>query len=57
MSGAQEKEKNGGEEATGFAGIEIVDSKVRIARLKMLYVAVKIVLHGNRDRVYYLFHS
>jgi len=57
LSGAQEKEKHGCEETDGFSGIEIVDNTVRIARLKMLYVAAKIVHHGNRNRVYYSIHE
>ena len=57
LAGAQEKQNSGDEYAPGFAGIEIVDNTVRVARLKMLYVAAKIVHHGNRDHVYYSIHE
>lgn len=37
--------------------VEIVDNTIRIARLKMLFVPVKIVFHSNRQRIYYSFHD
>ena len=57
LSGAQQKEQHGCAESPGFSGIAIVDHTVRIARLKMLYVAAKIVHHANRDIVYYSIHE
>jgi len=33
------------------------DHTLRIARLKMLYVAAKIRFHGNRDEVLYSMHE
>lgn len=35
----------------------IVDHTIRVARLKMLYLAAKITFHDNRDRVYYSLHE
>lgn len=46
-----------------FSIIQIVCSKkprahtIRIARLKMLYVAAKIRFHGNRDEVLFSIHK
>ena len=37
--------------------IEIVDQTIRMARLKMLYVAAKVTFHANRNRVYYSIHE
>lgn len=37
--------------------VEIVDNTIRVARLKMLYVAAKITSHSNRNRVYYSVHE
>jgi hypothetical protein len=37
--------------------VEIVDNTIRVARLKMLYVAAKILSHGNRSRVHYSVHE
>ena len=36
---------------------QLPDHTIRIARLKMLYVAAKIVVHGNRDEVRYSEHE
>jgi len=35
----------------------IADATIRMARLKLLYIAAKVVYHGNRDRVYYSIHE
>lgn len=35
----------------------IVDATIRLARLKLLYVAANVVFHGNRDHVYYSIHE
>ncbi len=35
----------------------IVDHTIRVARLKLLYLAAKITFHDNRDRVYYSIHE
>jgi hypothetical protein len=35
----------------------IVDQTIRMARLKMLYVAAKVTFHANRNRVYYSIHE
>jgi Transposase DDE domain group 1 len=37
--------------------IQLPDHTIRIARLKMLYVAAKIVVHGNRDELRYSGHE
>ena len=37
--------------------LTLPDHTIRIARLKMLYVAAKIVVHGNRDQVRYSEHE
>ena len=37
--------------------IQLPDHTIRIARLKMLYVAAKIVVHGNRDELRYSEHE
>lgn len=37
--------------------IEMPDHTIRIARLKLLFVAAKIVTHGNRDEVRYSLHE
>lgn len=37
--------------------IEVVDQTIRLARLKMLYVAAKVSHHSNRDRVSYSIHD
>jgi hypothetical protein len=37
--------------------IEIVDHTVRVARLKMLFVAAKVSYHNGQDNVYYSIHD
>jgi hypothetical protein len=37
--------------------IEVVAQTIRLARLKMLYVAAKVSHHSNRDRIYYSIHD
>ena len=37
--------------------VEIVDNTIRIARLKMLFIAAKITSHSNRNIVYYSIHD
>lgn len=39
------------------ARVGIVDHTIRVARLKMLYVAAKVASHANRDRVLYSMHE
>jgi len=41
----------------GRPQVQLPDHTIRIARLKMLYVAAKIVVHGNRDEVRYSEHE
>jgi len=44
-------------ESPGPARGGIVDHTIRVARLKMLYLAAKIASHANRDRVLYSMHD
>jgi len=37
--------------------IEVVSQTIRLARLKMLYVAAKVSHHSNRDTMYYSIHD
>jgi hypothetical protein len=43
---------------TGSAGLkDIMTNTVRIARLKLLFIAAKVVSAGNRDKVKYSIHD
>ena len=53
---AERKEK-AGQEIDETTRITMPDHTIRIARLKMLYVAAKIIYHGNRDKVAYSVHE
>jgi hypothetical protein len=57
LAGHQRKEET--KRATGETPqrIEVVDQTVRLARLKMLYIAAKISSHANREHVYYSIHD
>ena len=41
--------------AKAFAGV--IDNTIRIARLKLLMIAAKVVKDGNRDKVKYSIHD
>ena len=55
MSGKQNEPVQGEESHQGLAGIK--DNTLRIARLKLLLIAVKVVTAGNRDKVKYSIHD
>ena len=62
VAGHHEQEAGDGEpsearESETPARASIVDHTIRVARLKMLYVAAKIASHANRDRVLYSMHE
>jgi hypothetical protein len=48
---------SGGQPKPERPQIQLPDHTIRVARLKMLYVAAKIVVHGNRDEVRYSEHE
>ena len=57
VAGHHEKETAVTETGQVPERIEVVDQTVRLARLKMLYVAAKISQHSNRAKVYYSIHE
>lgn len=58
MLAAHAQQKNGARKtAEHLPPITIADQTIRIARLKMLFVAAKIRFHGNRDEVRYSMHE
>lgn len=57
LVGHAEQQKRAGQEPEESLRITMPDHTIRIARLKMLYVAAKIRFHGNRDEVSYSVHE
>ena len=57
LSGHAEQEQRVGREVPPTQQISLPDHMIRIARLKMLFVAAKIRFHGNRDEVLYSMHE
>jgi hypothetical protein len=51
--GHAERRKHRGVEFPASQQIRMADHTIRIARLKMLFVAAKMLFHGNRDEVHY----
>jgi hypothetical protein len=52
-----QNQKSPNPDSTGnpFRGIK--DNTIRIARLKLLFIAAKVVSHGNREEVKYSIHD
>jgi len=57
LAGHQQQHSGRTPEPASSPQPSIVDATLRMARLKMLYVAAKVVSHGNRDTVYYSIHE
>lgn len=57
LAGHAERQKQQGKPVAEIHRITLPDHTIRIARLKMLYVAAKISFHGNRDEVCYSIHE
>lgn len=57
LAGHAERQKQQGEQVPTITQITMPDHTIRIARLKMLFVAAKIRFHGNRDEVRYSMHE
>jgi hypothetical protein len=57
LAGHAERQKQHGVEVPESKRITMPDHTIRIARLKMLFVAAKIRFHGNRDEVRYSVHE
>jgi hypothetical protein len=57
LAGHAAKERQAGRRVPESAHIRMPDHTIRIARLKMLFVAAKIMFHGNRDEVRYSMHE
>ncbi len=57
LAGHAEQQKQAGQEPDERLRITMPDHTIRIARLKMLYVAAKIRFHANRDEVRYSVHE
>lgn len=57
LAGHAECQKHRGEEVPVSQQITMPDHTIRIARLKMLFVAAKILFHGNRDEIRYSVHE
>lgn len=57
VAGHHEHEAGDPEPDHAPARVGIVDHTIRVARLKMLYVAAKVASHANRDRVLYSMHE
>jgi hypothetical protein len=57
LAGHAERQKQQGVEVPEPKRITMPDHTIRIARLKMLFVAAKIRFHGNRDEVRYSVHE
>jgi hypothetical protein len=53
LAGHAQQQNQVGEEAAERVRITMPDHTLRIARLKMLFVAAKICFHHNRDQVCY----
>ena len=57
LAGHAQEQKQVGQEADERLRITMPDHTLRIARLKMLFVAAKIRFHDNRDQVSYSIHE
>ena len=57
LAGHAEQQAQQGHPVPEPLRIRMPDHTLRIARLKMLYVAAKICFHGNRDEVLYSMHE
>jgi len=57
VAGHQQQQSAGACDPKSSERPPIVDATIRLARLKMLYLAAKIVFHGNRDKLYYSIHE
>lgn len=57
LAGHAERQKQTGAEVPEPMRIAMPDHTIRIARLKMLFVAAKIRFHGHRDEVFYSMHE
>jgi hypothetical protein len=57
LAGHAEGQKQQGVEVPESKRITMPDHTIRIARLKMLFVAAKILFHNNRDEVRYSVHE
>jgi len=57
LAGHAQRQKQQGLKVPESKQITMPDHTIRIARLKMLFVAAKILFHGNRDEVRYSIHE
>jgi hypothetical protein len=57
LAGHAQRQKQAGEPVEMSRRITMPDHTLRIARLKLLFVAAKILSHGNRDEVRYSVHD
>lgn len=57
LAGQAERQRQQGKPPEEALRITMPDHTIRIARLKMLFVAAKIRFHGNRDEVRYSVHE
>ncbi|MEK7614997.1 MAG: IS1380 family transposase [Patescibacteria group bacterium] len=57
LAGHAQRQKQAGKNIETSRQITMPDHTLRIARLKMLFVAAKILSHGNRDEVRYSVHD
>jgi len=57
LAGHAQRQEQGDKKVEEHKQITMPDHTIRIARLKMLFVAAKIRFHGNRDEVRYSVHE
>ena len=57
LAGHAPQQQQVGQEVDERLRITMPDHTIRVARLKMLFVAAKIRFHGNRDEVCYSIHE
>lgn len=57
LAGHAQRQAQEGEPKADRLQLTMPDHTIRIARLKMLFVAAKILSHGNRDEVRYAMHE
>jgi hypothetical protein len=57
IAGHAQQQADQGQPPTEALNIMMPEATIRIARLKMLFVAAKIRFHGNRDEVLYSLHE
>lgn len=57
VAGHAERAQQVGKKVDEPVRIEMPDHTIRIARLKLLFVAAKIVTHGNREEARYSLHE